>query len=86
MTFVFLLRSGAGSGGNLLDACPAFFTTRSQYARCRTRAKTPRNLALADRLAANTLANISYFQRLNPDLIFFIETIGFYYALGARGG
>ena len=44
-----------------------------QYARCRTRAKTPRNLILADRLVAKAIQIISYFQKLNPDLIWFIE-------------
>ena len=44
-----------------------------QYARSRTRAKTPRNLALADSLVAKALEIITYFQQLNPDLIWFIE-------------
>ncbi len=44
-----------------------------QYARCRTRAKTPRNLALADRLVAKSLEILHYFQKLNPDLIWFVE-------------
>ena len=44
-----------------------------QYARCRTRAKTPRNLALADSLVAKAIEIIQYFQKLNPDLIWFIE-------------
>ena len=33
----------------------------SQYARCRTRAKTPRNLALADSLVAKAIEIITYF-------------------------
>jgi hypothetical protein len=45
----------------------------SQYARCRTRAKHPRNLALADSLVAKAIEIITYFQELNPDLIWFIE-------------
>ncbi len=44
-----------------------------QYARCRTRAKTPRNFALADSLVAKALEIIQYFQKLNPDLIWFLE-------------
>ena len=44
-----------------------------QYARCRTRAKTPRNFALADSLVAKALEIIQYFQKLNPDLLWFIE-------------
>ena len=44
-----------------------------QYARCRTRARRPRNLALADSLVAKALEIISYFQRQNPDLIWFVE-------------
>ena len=44
-----------------------------QYARCRTRAKTPRNLALADSLVAKAIKIIQCFQKLNPDLIWFIE-------------
>ena len=44
-----------------------------QYARCRTRAKTPRNLALADSLVAKAIEIIQYFKNLNPDLIWFIE-------------
>ena len=39
----------------------------------RTRAKHPRNLRLADSLVAKTLEIITYFQRENPDLIWFIE-------------
>ena len=34
-----------------------------QYARCRTRAKRTRNLALADSLVAKTIEIISYFQK-----------------------
>ena len=45
-----------------------------QYARCRTRAKTPGNLALADSLAAEAIEIMSYFQQLNPDLVWFIES------------
>ena len=44
-----------------------------QYARCRTRAKTPRNLVLADKLVAKSIEIIQYFQKLNPELIWFIE-------------
>ncbi len=44
-----------------------------QYARCRTRAKTPRNFGLADSLVAKALEIIQHFQRLNPDLIWFLE-------------
>ena len=44
-----------------------------QYARCRTRAKTPRNFTLADSLVAKALEIIEYFQKLNPDLIWFLE-------------
>ena len=43
------------------------------YARCRTRAKTPPNFALADSLVVKALEIIQYFQRLNPDLIWFLE-------------
>ena len=45
----------------------------NQYARCRTRAKAPRNFALADSLVAKAIEIISYFQKLNPGLIWFIE-------------
>jgi len=44
-----------------------------QYSRARTRAKTPRNLTLADSLVAKTLELIQYFQEKNPELIWFIE-------------
>ena len=44
-----------------------------QYARCRTWAKKPRNLALADSLVAKAIEIITYFQELNKDLIGFIE-------------
>ena len=44
-----------------------------QYSRARTRAKTPRNLVLADSLAAKALEIIKHFQKLNPDLIWFVE-------------
>lgn len=44
-----------------------------QYARCRTRAKTPRNLVPADSLVAKAIEIIQYFQKLNPDLIWFLE-------------
>ena len=44
-----------------------------QYARCRTRAQTPRNFALADSLVAKALEIIEQFQRLNPALIWFLE-------------
>ena len=44
-----------------------------QYARCRTRAKTPRNLALADSLVAKAIEIVQYFHKLNPDLIWFLE-------------
>ena len=43
-----------------------------QYSRARTRGP-PRNLVLADSLVANALEIITYFQKLNPDLIWFIE-------------
>jgi site-specific DNA-cytosine methylase len=43
------------------------------YARCRTRAKAPRNFALADSLVAKAREIIQYFQKLNPDLIWFLE-------------
>ena len=46
-----------------------------QYARCRTRARKPRNFALADNLVAKSLEIILYFQKLNPDLIWFIEIV-----------
>ena len=44
-----------------------------QYSRARTRAKQPRNLALADSLVAKAIEFIKYFQKLNPDLIWFLE-------------
>ena len=44
-----------------------------QYSRCRTRAKTSRNLVLADSLISKALEIIEYFQRLNPKLIYFVE-------------
>ena len=44
-----------------------------EYSMARTRAKHPRNLRLADSLVAKTLEIITYFQRENPDLIWFIE-------------
>ena len=44
-----------------------------QYSRARTRARTPRNLALADRLVAKALEIIFYFVEKNPDLIWFLE-------------
>ena len=44
-----------------------------QYAWCRTRAKTPRNFASADSLVAKAVEIIQYFQKLNPDLIWFLE-------------
>ena len=44
-----------------------------QYARCRTRAKAPRNLALADSLVSKAIEIIQYFQKLNPSLIWFLE-------------
>ena len=44
-----------------------------QYARCRTRAKTPRNFKLADSLVAKAIEIIKYFEKLNPALIWFIE-------------
>ena len=49
-------------------SCPC-----DQYSWARTRAKTLRNLALADSLVAKTMETIKYFQNLNPDLIWFIE-------------
>ena len=44
-----------------------------QYSLCRTKAKAPRNLTLADSLVAKAIEIIQYFQKLNPDLIWFIE-------------
>ena len=44
-----------------------------QYARCRTRANKPRNLTLADSLVAKAIDIITYFQKLNTELIWFIE-------------
>jgi len=44
----------------------------SQYSRARTRGP-PRNLELADSLVAKAIEIITYFQKLNPDLIWFIE-------------
>ena len=44
-----------------------------QYSRCRTRAKTPRNLALADSLVAKAKEIIKYVSKLLPDLIWFME-------------
>ena len=44
-----------------------------QYARGRTRAKTPRNLVLADSLVAKAIEIINQFQELNPGRIWFIE-------------
>jgi len=44
-----------------------------QYARCRTRAKTPRNFKLADSLVAKAIEIIQYFQELNPGLMWFLE-------------
>ena len=44
-----------------------------QYARCRTRAKKPRDLVGADKLVPKAIEIIKYFQELNPDLIWFIE-------------
>ena len=49
-------------------SCPC-----DQYSRTRTRAKTPRNLALADSLVAKTIEIITYFQKSNFQLIWFIE-------------
>ncbi len=54
-----------------------------QYARCRTRAKTPRNLALADSLVAKAIEIIKYFQELNPALKWFLEN-GNYTLLWSR--
>ena len=50
------------------SSCPC-----DQYSRCRTKAKTPRNLTLADSLIAKAIEIIQYFQKLNPDLIWFLE-------------
>ena len=44
-----------------------------QLSRARTRAKHPRNLTLADSLAAKAIEIIKYFQQLSPDLKWFIE-------------
>jgi len=49
-------------------SCPC-----DQYSRARTRAKTPRNLALADSLVAKAIEIIQYFQKLNPELMWFVE-------------
>ena len=49
-------------------SCPC-----DQYSMARTRAKYPRNLRLADSLVAKTLEIIAYFEKENPDLIWFIE-------------
>ena len=49
-------------------SCPC-----DQFSMARTRAKTPRNLELADSLVAKTLEIITYFQEQNPQLIWFIE-------------
>ena len=46
-----------------------------QSARCRTRAKTPRNLALADSLIAKAIEIIKYVQTKTPDLIWCIENL-----------
>ena len=43
-----------------------------QYARCRTTGP-PRNLALADKLVAKAIEIITYFQKLDADLIWFLE-------------
>ncbi len=44
-----------------------------QYSRARTRAKKPRNLALADSLVVKAIEIINFFTRLNSNLIWFIE-------------
>ena len=54
--------------GIIWASCPC-----DQYSMARTRAKTPRNLALADALVAKTFEIIQYFQEQNPQLIWFIE-------------
>ena len=49
-------------------SCPC-----EQYSCARTRAKTPRDFDLADRLVARTWLIIQHFQGLNPQLAWFIE-------------
>ena len=44
-----------------------------QYSIARNRAKTPRNLELADSLVAKTLEIIQHFLNLNPNMLYFIE-------------
>ena len=44
-----------------------------QYAKCRTRANTPRNLALADRLVGRAIEIIKYFEERNSGLLWFLE-------------
>ena len=44
-----------------------------QYSIARTRAKTPRNYALADELVATTWRIIQHFLQLNPELQWFVE-------------
>ena len=64
-------------GYNTLDFVPDVIWSSSpcdQYSRARTRAKTPRNLVLADKLVAKALEIIEYFEHLNPDLVWFVES------------
>ena len=44
-----------------------------QYAKCRTRAKTPRNLKLADSLVERAIEIIKYFEQQNKVLLWFLE-------------
>jgi hypothetical protein len=59
-----------------LDFLPDFIwgsVPCEQYSIARTRAKTSRNLQLADSLVNKTIDIINYFKNLNPALIWFIE-------------
>lgn len=58
-----------GPGPDVIFAGPPC----EQYSTARTRAKTKRNLMLADSLVEKTLATIDYFHNLNPKLQFFVE-------------
>ena len=68
--------SSLTSGENLIEQIPdAIWSSPPcvMYSRARTRAKTPRNFALADSLVAKAKEIIKYFQQINPDLVWFIE-------------